>query len=205
MFTKIAIIFYSTHADIFQLAKSIERGARSAGAETRLRRVKETVPSDLISRMKGYDSARQFSEVQYATNDDLAWANGIILGTPARHGLPAAQMQTFLEGTEPLWSAGSLIGKVGSAFTSSASQHDGQETTLTHLHSFFLHMGMVVCGVPFSARELLNLAEVSGGTPYGASTITGPKGERAPTTNELEIANFQGKHVADIATNLSAK
>ena len=114
-----------------------------------------------------------------------------------------ASMQAFLDATGGLWGSGELIGKIGSAFTSTASQHGGQETTLVHLHTFFYHQGMLVSGVPYAAQELLNLNEITGGSPYGASTIAGPKGERTPTENELAIARFQGKHVATLAAKLA--
>jgi NAD(P)H dehydrogenase (quinone) len=112
-------------------------------------------------------------------------------------------MQTFFDATGGLWASGALIGKVGSAFTSTASQHGGQETTTTHLHTFFFHMGMLVAGVPYAAKELSVISEMSGGAPYGASTIAGPKGERLPSDNELAIARFQGKHVAELAAKLA--
>jgi NAD(P)H dehydrogenase (quinone) len=127
-----------------------------------------------------------------------------VLGTPTRYGAATAQMRAFLDATGGLWASGALIGKVGSAFTSTASQHGGQETTLLAMSTFFFHMGMVIAGVPYSEPGLTLLTEVSGGTPYGASTIAGPKGERQPTANELAIARTQGKHVAIIANKLAA-
>jgi NAD(P)H dehydrogenase (quinone) len=135
----------------------------------------------------------------------LVEADAIILGTPTRYGAATAQMRAFLDNTGGLWMSGALIGKVGSAFTSTASQHGGQETTLLTLSTFFFHMGMVIAGVPYSSQELLELGEVSGGTPYGASTIAGPRGERQPTENELAIARAQGRHVAQIAAKLATK
>jgi NAD(P)H dehydrogenase (quinone) len=134
----------------------------------------------------------------------LADADAVILGTPTRYGAASASMQAFLDATGGLWMQGALVGKLGSAFTSTASQHGGQETTIVHMHTFFYHQGMVVCGVPYAARELLNLDEISGGSPYGASTIAGPRGERTPTANEFAIARFQGRHVAGLAARLRA-
>jgi NAD(P)H dehydrogenase (quinone) len=141
--------------------------------------------------------------VQLASNDDLTWADAIFLGSPTRYGSSSASMQAFLDGTGALWGAGALIGKIGSAFASTASQHGGQETTLVSLHTYFHHNGMLVAGVPYAAQELLNLSEISGGTPYGATTIAGPKGERRPTENEKAIARFQGRHVTELAAKLA--
>ena len=198
---KVSIIFHSLYGHVFTLAKAIEEGAKSAGAEVRLRRVKELLPDDVLAKMHATDAVKQFAEIPLATNDDLEWANAIFLGTPTRYGAATASMQAFLDGTGALWGTGKLIGKIGSAFASTASQHGGQETTLTHLHTFFYHQGMLVAGCPYAAKELLNLTEISGGTPYGATTIAGPTGERKVTENEKAIARFQGKHVATIAGN----
>jgi NAD(P)H dehydrogenase (quinone) len=200
---KVAIVFYSTYGHVYQLAKAIEEGAKSAGAEVRLLRVKETLSEEVLGKMYAVEAQKAFAHVPLATNDDLKWADAIILGTPTRYGLPTAQLQTFIDATGSLWGTGALIGKVGSAFTSTASQHGGQETTTTHLHTFFFHMGMVVVGVPYSSQELTIMTEMSGGAPYGATTIAGPKGERQPSNTELTIARFQGKHVAEIAAKLA--
>jgi NAD(P)H dehydrogenase (quinone) len=138
-----------------------------------------------------------------ATVDELASYDAIIFGTPTRFGNMAAQMRNFLDQTGGLWVKGALIGKVGSAFASTASQHGGQETTLTSFHSTLLHHGMVIVGVPYSVAGLINMAEISGGTPYGATTLAAPDGSRKPSANELDIARFQGKHVAEIAAKLA--
>jgi len=155
--------------------------------------------------MGATEARKAFAHVPVADPRRLAEADGIILGTPTRYGAATAQMRAFLDNTGGLWMSGALIGKVGSAFTSTASQHGGQETTLLTLSTFFFHMGMVIAGVPYSSQELLELSEVSGGTPYGASTIAGPRGERQPTENELAIARAQGRHVAQIASKLATK
>lgn len=202
---KVTIIFYSMYGHVYQLAKAIEEGAKSAGAEVKLLQVKETLPDEILTKMGAKDAKKGWANLPIATPDDLKSADAIILGTGTRYGASTAQMQTFLDSTGSLWGAGALIGKIGSAFTSTASQHGGQETTLVHLHTFFYHQGMVISGVPYAAQELLNLTEISGGSPYGASTIAGPKGERQPTANELAIAKFQGKHVAQLAAKLAAK
>lgn len=201
----VTIIFYSMYGHVYRLAKAIEEGAKSAGANVKLLQVKETLPDDVLTKMGAKDAKKDWAGLPVATPDDLAAADAIFLGTPTRFGASCAQMQTFLDSTGSLWQKGALVGKIGSAFTSTASQHGGQETTLVHLHTFFYHQGMLVSGCPYAAQELLNLDEISGGTPYGATTIAGPKGERQPTNNELAIAKFQGKHVATLATKLSAK
>jgi NAD(P)H dehydrogenase (quinone) len=201
----VTIIFYSMYGHVYHLAKAIEEGAKSAGANVKLLQVKETLPDDVLAKMHAKDAKKDWASLPVATPDDLTAADAIFLGTPTRYGASCAQLQTFLDSTGGLWQKGALIGKIGSAFTSTASQHGGQETTLVHLHTFFYHQGMLVSGCPYAAQELLELGEVSGGTPYGATTIAGPKGERQPTKNELAIAKFQGKHVATLASKLAGK
>lgn len=205
MAAKVTIIFHSLYGHVYELAKAIEAGAKSAGAETKILRVQETLPADVLGKMHATESVKAFAHLPVATADDLKAADAIFLGTPTRYGLVTAQMQTFIDSTGGLWGSGALIGKLGSAFTSTSSQHGGQETTLTHLHTFFYHQGMVVSGVPYAAKELLTLDEISGGTPYGATAIAGPTGQRAVTTNEKAIAAFQGKHVASLAAKLAAR
>ena len=200
---KVTIVFHSLYGHVFTLAKAIEEGAKSAGAEVRLRRVKELLGEDVLAKMHATEAVKQFADVPVAINDDLTWADAIFLGSGTRYGSATASMRAFLDATGGLWGSGALIGKVGSAFTSTASQHGGQETTLVNFHNFFFHMGMLIAGVPYAAQELLNLNEITGGTPYGASTIAGPKGERQVTENEKAIARFQGKFVADHATKLA--
>jgi NAD(P)H dehydrogenase (quinone) len=200
---KVTIVFHSLYGHVFALARAIEEGAKAAGAEIRLRQVTELLSGDVLAKMHAVEAKKPLANVPIATNDDLTWADAIFLGTPTRYGASSASMQAFLDSTGSLWGAGALIGKIGSAFASTASQHGGQETTLTHLHTFFYHQGMLVSGVPYAAKELLNLDEISGGTPYGATTIAGPTGARLPTANELAIARFQGKHVAEIAAKLA--
>ena len=204
MSAKISIVFYSTYGHTLGLARAIEEGAKGAGAEVRLRRVKETLPPEAIEKMHASEAQKAFADIEPASNDDLTWADAIVLGSPTRYGNYTASMAAFLDATGGLWQKGALIGKLGSAFSSTASQHGGQETTLVHLHTFFLHMGMLVAGVPYAAQELLNLTEITGGTPYGATTIAGPHGARTPTANELAIAKFQGKQVATLAAKLAA-
>ncbi|WP_164103418.1 NAD(P)H:quinone oxidoreductase [Candidatus Laterigemmans baculatus] len=205
MAVKVQIVFHSLYTHVYQLAEAVAEGAKEvAGAEVRLAQVQETLSQEILEKMGAVEAKKSFAHIPIADPQDLADADAILLGAPTRYGAACAQMQAFLDATGGMWVKGALVGKVGSAFTSTASQHGGQETTLVHMHTFFYHQGMVVSGVPYAAQELLNLEEISGGTPYGASTIAGPRGERTPTANELAIARFQGKHVAQLAAKLSA-
>lgn len=206
MSVKVQIVFHSLYTHVYRLAEAIAEGAREIpGAEVLLAQVPETLSADILAKMGATETKKAFAHIPIADPHSLADADAIILGTPTRFGASTGQMQAFLDATGGLWAKGALIGKVGSAFTSTASQHGGQETTLVHLHTFFYHQGMVVAGVPYAAKELSELNEVTGGSPYGASTIAGPRGERTPTANELAIARFQGRHVAQIAAKLAAK
>lgn len=200
MSAKVQVIFHSMYGHVYRLAEAVAAGAREvAGTEVQVLQVAETLPADVLAKMGAVEAKKGFAQVPVADPKRLVEADAIILGTPTRYGAATAQMRAFLDATGGLWVSGALIGKVGSAFTSTASQHGGQETTLLAMSTFFFHMGMVIAGVPYSTQELLNLDEVSGGTPYGASTIAGPRGERQPTANELAIARAQGRHVAGIA------
>jgi NAD(P)H dehydrogenase (quinone) len=205
MSAKIQVIFYSTYGHVWKLAEAIAEGAREAGATVEVFQVAETLPDEVLQKMGAAEAKKAFAHIPVADPRKLAEADAIILGSPTRYGSVAAQMRAFLDNTGGLWVSGALVGKLGSAFTSTASQHGGQETTLLTLAPFFYHMGMVIAGVPYSVKELSNLDEVSGGTPYGASTIAGPRGERQPTANELAVARGQGRHVAGIAVKLAAK
>jgi NAD(P)H dehydrogenase (quinone) len=206
MGAKVQVIFYSTYGHVYRLAEAVAEGARAvAGSDVQVLQVAETLPAEVLEKMGATEAKKAFAHVPVADPRRLPEADAIILGTPTRYGAATAQMRAFLDNTGGLWVSGALIGKVGSAFTSTASQHGGQETTLLTLSTFFFHMGMVIAGVPYSAQELLTLSEVSGGTPYGASTIAGPRGERQPTENELAVARAQGRHVAQIAAKLAAK
>jgi NAD(P)H dehydrogenase (quinone) len=206
MAVKIQVIFHSLYTHVYQLAEAEAAGAREVpGTDVLLAQVAETLPREILEKMGAVETKKVFAHVPVADPQSLADADAIILGSPTRYGANTAQMQAFLDATGGLWAQGKLVGKLGSAFTSTASQHGGQETTLIHMHTFFYHQGMVVAGVPYSAQELLNLDEISGGTPYGASTVAGPRGERTPTANELAIARFQGRHVAQLAAKLAAR
>ncbi len=192
--TRVQVIFYSMYGHVHQLAEAIAEGARGVeGVEVGLFQVAETLPAEILAKMGAVDAKASFAQIPTADPQALADADAILLGTPTRFGHPCAQMQAFLDATGSLWAKGALVGKLGGAFTSTASQHGGQETTLVNMHTFFHHQGMVVAGVPYSVPELSQLAEVSGGSPYGASTVAGPRGERQPTANELAIASRLGK------------
>jgi NAD(P)H dehydrogenase (quinone) len=204
--TRIQIIFYSTYGHVWKLAEAVAQGAREiANCDVQVFQVAETLSAEILAKMGATDAKKAFAHVPIADPKRLTDADAIILGTPTRYGSAAAQMQVFIDATGSLWGMGALIGKVGSAFTSTASQHGGQETTLLGISTFFFHQGMVITGVPYSSAELLTLDEMSGGTPYGASTIAGPKGERQPSANELAIARAQGRHVAGVAAKLAAR
>ncbi|HEX8914213.1 MAG TPA: NAD(P)H:quinone oxidoreductase [Humisphaera sp.] len=199
----VQIIFYSMYGHIFQLAQAVAEGAREVpGANVTVSQVPELVPEDALVRTGAKQARDAFAHVPVATPAQLPDADAIIFGTPTRYGNVCAQVQNFMDQTGQLWAKGALIGKVGSVFTSTATQHGGQETTIRALHTELLHHGMVLVGVPYSAQELMNMSEITGGSPYGAGTLAGPKGDRKPTENELKIARFQGKHVAEIARKL---
>ncbi len=200
---KIQVIFYSMYGHIFTMAEAIAAGAREvAGAEVALFQVPELV-NDAALQRTGAATARQiFAHIPVADPHRLSEADAIIFGTPTRFGNMAAQMRNFLDQTGGLWAKGALIGKVGSVFTSTGTQHGGQETTITSFHTTLLHHGMIIVGVPYSCQALVNMNEITGGTPYGASTLAGGDGSRQPSANELEIARFQGKHVAEITRKL---
>ena len=197
---KILVLYYSSYGHIESMANAIAVGARSvAGTEVNIKRVPELVPEEAAKQA----GIKLEQDAPVATVDELANYDAIIFGTPTRFGNMSAQMRNFLDQTGGLWANGKLIGKVGSVFTSTGVQHGGQETTLTSFHTTLLHHGMVIVGVPFSCAELSNMDEISGGTPYGASTLAGGDGSRQPSENELKIAQFQGQHVAEIAKNLA--
>ncbi len=203
MATKVQVVFYSMYGHIYRMAEAVAAGAREvADAEVTLWQVPELVPDEVLEKSGAKAARAAFAHVPVGKPEQLAEADAIIFGTPTRFGNMCAQMRNFLDQTGGLWLSGGLIGKVGSVFTSTASQHGGQETTITSFHSTLLHQGMIIVGVPYSEQRLLAMDQVTGGTPYGASTITAGDGSRLPSENELAIARFQGKHVAQIARRL---
>ncbi|MGZ8096166.1 MAG: NAD(P)H:quinone oxidoreductase [Methylosarcina sp.] len=197
--TKILVLYYSMYGHVETMAKAVAEGARSVeGVDVVIKRVPELVPEE-VARKAG---AKLDQEAPIATPDELSDYDVIIFGTPTRFGNMCSQMRNFLDQTGKHWTKGTLIGKVGSVFTSTATQHGGQETTVTSFHTTLLHQGMVIVGVPYSCQALLNMNEITGGSPYGAATLAGSDGSRQPSENELTIARFQGEHVAKIAKKL---
>jgi NAD(P)H dehydrogenase (quinone) len=203
--TKVYIVFYSMYGHIHKLAQAVEAGAKSVpNTEVSLFQVKETLSNEILTKMGALEAKKAWAHVPTIEAAQLADADAIIFGIPTRFGLVLTQMQTLFDATGQLWAQGKLVGKLGSVFASTATQHGGQETTIVHAHTFLLHQGMIITGVPYTCQNLVNMNEITGGSPYGASTIAGSKGERQPTENELAIARFQGKHVAEIAGKLKA-
>jgi NAD(P)H dehydrogenase (quinone) len=201
---KILIVYYSMYGHVLRLAEAVAEGAREVtGAEVELRRVPETLPEDVLKKMGALEPQKAFAHIPVCEVDELASADAIIFGTPTRFGNMCGQMRQFLDATGQLWAKGALVGKVGSVFTSSATQHGGQESTLLSFHITLLHQGMIVVGLPYSFQGQMRIDEITGGSPYGASTIAGGQGERMPSENELAAARFQGKHVATIAFKLT--
>ena len=195
---KILVLYYSSYGHSETMAGAVAEGAKSAGATVTVKRVPELVPAESAQK-HGFKTDQK---APLAETAELATYDAIIFGTPTRFGNMTAQMRNFLDQTGGLWAKGALIGKIGSVFTSTGTQHGGQETTITSFHTTLLHHGMVIVGVPYSCQELTNMSEITGGSPYGAGTLAGSDGKRQPSANELAIARFQGKHVADIAKRL---
>lgn len=205
MSTRIQVVFYSMYGHIHTMAQAVAEGARQVpGADVSVWQVPELVPDDVLERSGAKAARAAFAHVPVIQPDQLVEADAIIFGAPTRFGNMCAQMRNFLDQTGGLWAKGALIGKVGSVFTSTATQHGGQESTLLSFHTTLLHHGLMVVGVPYSEARQMTLAEITGGSPYGASTITGGDGSRQPSENELAIARFQGRHVAQIAARLKA-
>ncbi len=201
---KVLIVFYSTYGHVYKMAQAVAEGAKEvAGAQVELRRVPETLPEDVLQKMGAVEAQKAFADIPVCKVDELALADAIIFGTPTRFGNMCGQMRQFLDATGQLWSQGALVGKVGSVFASTATQHGGQESTLLSFHITLLHHGLVVVGLPYAFQGQMRNDEITGCSPYGASTIAGTKGERTPTENELAGARFQGKHVATIAAKLA--
>ncbi|HQN17978.1 MAG TPA: NAD(P)H:quinone oxidoreductase [Syntrophobacteraceae bacterium] len=200
---KVLIVYYSMYGHIHSLAQAIAEGVREIpGAEVIQRRVPETLPAEVLEKLGAVEPQKSMAHVPVCTLDELATADAVIFGTPTRFGNMCGQMRQFLDATGQLWVQGALVGKVGSVFTSTATQHGGQESTILSFHITLLHHGMIVVGLPYSFQGQMRNDEITGGTPYGASTIAGTGGERVPTENELAAARFQGKHVASIAAKL---
>jgi NAD(P)H dehydrogenase (quinone) len=196
----VLILYYSMYGHVETMAKAVAEGARSVeGVGVTIKRVPELMSED-AARKAG---AKLDQEAPIATVDELPNYDAIIFGTPTRFGNMCAQMRNFLDQTGKHWMSGALIGKVGSVFTSTATQHGGQETTITSFHTTLLHQGMIIVGVPYSCQPLVNMKEITGGSPYGAGTLANTDGSRQPSENELTIARFQGEHLGKIAKKLA--
>jgi NAD(P)H dehydrogenase (quinone) len=197
---KILVLYYSAYGHVEIMAEAVAEGARQvSGAAVAIKRVPELVP-DEVARKSGH---KLDQKAPIADPNELADYDAVIFGVPTRFGNMAAQMRNFLDQTGGLWMKGALVGKVGSVFTSTATQHGGQETTITSFHHTLLHQGMIIVGLPYSCQNLMIMTEITGGSPYGAATLAGTDGSRKPTENELGMARFQGKHVAEIAAKLT--
>jgi len=197
---RVLVLYYSMYGHVETMAEAVAEGARSvAGTEVTIKRVPETIPPERAAAA----GVKVEQKAPVATTEELPNYDAIIFGTPTRFGNMAGQMRTFLDQTGGLWVKGALVGKIGSVFASTGTQHGGQETTITSFHSTLLHQGMVIVGVPYTCPGLTNMDEITGGTPYGATTLARADGSRWPTKNELDVARFQGKHVAELAAKLT--
>jgi NAD(P)H dehydrogenase (quinone) len=199
--TEVLVLYYSSYGHIETMALAVAEGAKQTGADVAVKRVPELVPEE-IARKSGY---KLDQSAPIATVAELPDYDAIIIGTPTRFGNMAAQMKNFLDRTGGLWSQDKLVGKVGSVFTSTGSQHGGQEATILSTHVVLLHLGMVIVGLPYTFKGQLRMDEITGGSPYGASTVAedGNGGDRQPSANELDGARYQGRHVAEIATAMA--
>ena len=200
---KVLIVYYSMYGHVHRIAEAVAEGVREVpGAEAVLRRVPETLPEEVLRAMGALDAQKALAHIPICTVDELTKVDAIIFGTPTRFGNMCGQMKQFIDATGQLWATGALVGKVGSVFTSTATQHGGQESTILSFHVPLMHQGMIIVGLPYAFQGQMTIGEISGCSPYGASTIAGTKGERLPSENELDGARFQGKHVAMIASKL---
>jgi len=203
---KILIVYYSMYGHIHRLADAVGEGARQVpGAEVLLRRVPETMTREMLRAAGALSAQESLVHVPVCTHDEMVAADAIVFGTPTRFGNMCGQMRQFLDTTGGLWQKGALVGKVAGVFTSTGTQHGGQETTIQTFIPTLLHHGMIVVGLPYTFPGLVRMDEITGGSPYGASTLAGPSGERSPSENELEGARFQGRHIAEITAKLAAK
>jgi NAD(P)H dehydrogenase (quinone) len=202
---KILVVYYSMYGHIHQMAEAVAEGVKYVNSTAvELRRVPETLPADVLEKMGAVEAQKALAHIPICSVEELGKADAILFGTPTRFGNMCGQMRQFLDATGQLWLSGALVGKIGSVFTSSATQHGGQESTLLSFHTTLLHQGMIIVGLPYSFQGQMRIDEITGGSPYGASTISGGQGERQPSQNELDAARFQGRHVATLARKLSA-
>jgi NAD(P)H dehydrogenase (quinone) len=207
MSAKVQVVFYSMYGHVYKLAEAVAAGARElSGGEVTLCQVPELVPEDVLKRSGALEARARFGHIPLASVDRLPDADAIIFGTPTRFGNMCARMRNFLDQTGGLWARNALVDKVGSVFASTGTQHGGQETTITSFHTTLLHLGMVIIGLPYSEARLRNMDEISGGGPYGATSLAGADGRSRPVSeNELAMARSQGRHVAEIAARLARK
>lgn len=200
---KLLVVFYSTYGHNYSMALAAAEGAKEAGIDVEIKRVPETMTPDVVEAMGATEAQAAFAHIPIATTNDLAEHDGIIFAAPTRFGMMAAQMKAFLDTTGSLWAKRALVGKVGSVMSSSATQHGGQEATILSFHTVLLHHGMIIVGLPYTFAGQSVMTEISGGSPYGASVISGKDESRLPSANELAGARFQGKHVAEIVKKLN--
>jgi NAD(P)H dehydrogenase (quinone) len=200
---KVLVLFYSMYGHMHRMAEAAAEGARSAGAEVHVMQVPETLAEEVLKKMMAFDSKKAYTHIPIARPEDLEGADAVIWGVPTRYGGAPAQVRAFIDRLGGLWMRNALVGKVGSVMSGSGTQHGGQETTILTMHISLLHLGNVIVGLPYSENRQSTMEEISGGSPYGASTITGQGGDRMPSENELKMAMFQGRHVAEIAKKLA--
>jgi len=200
---KVLVVFYSMYGHVYRMALSVAEGAGEVkGASVDLKRVPETLSQEILDRMGATEAQKAFAHIPVCAVDELPQYDAVIFGTPTRFGNMCGQMRAFLDATGQLWAQKRLVGKVGSVFASSATQHGGQESTILSFHTTLLHQGMIIVGLPYSFEGQMGVSEITGCSPYGASTIAGGDGSRMPSANELSGARYQGKHVAMIASRL---
>jgi NAD(P)H dehydrogenase (quinone) len=207
---KVNVVFHSIYGHIYKMAEAVAEGAREVeGAEVEIYQVPETLPYEVLEKMGAIETKNLFAHIPVMTRsmyeDVLAGADALIFGTPTRYGMMTAEMRTVFDGLGGLWNRDAFVGKVGSVFTSSGTQHGGQESTILSFHVTLLHLGMIIVGLPYSENRQRIMDEITGGSPYGASTIAGGDGSRQPSENELAMARYQGRHVAQIAKKLTGK
>lgn len=200
---KMLIIYHSTYGHVRTMAEAAAEAARTvAGVEVLLRRVPETLSDEILAKMGALDAAKAQADIPVVTVEEVGAADAVLFGTPTRFGNMSGQMRQFLDSTGGLWMQGALVGKPGGVFVSTATQHGGQESTILTFHTYLLHQGMVVVGLPYSFQGQMRVDEVTGGSPYGASTIAGGDGSRQPSQTELDGVRFQAKHLAEIGLKL---
>jgi NAD(P)H dehydrogenase (quinone) len=200
---KLLVLFYSTYGHIYKMAEAVAEGAKSIdNIDVVIKQVPETLSDDLLAKIGALEARQAFKHIPVADPMELADYDAIIFGVPTRFGMMPAQMKAFLDSTGGLWAKGALIGKIGSVFTSTGTQHGGQESTILSFHTVLLHQGMLIAGLPYSFAGQSTMEEISGGSPYGASVVAGPDGGKVPNKFELDGAFFQGQHVARMVSRM---